>query len=87
VITVAVGVACFATGVRTQETDAPKRLPYAAVLDPQFISASEATFMSDDDRVIGLMSGEVAKAFPASILAQHGLVEDRSPKGPIAVTW
>jgi hypothetical protein len=67
--------------------EAPKSLPYTAVHDPQFISAAEATFMTDDARVIGLMSGKVAKAYPAGILAQHGLVEDRSPKGPIAITW
>jgi uncharacterized protein DUF3179 len=62
-------------------------LPYAAVHDPEFIAARDATFMHDDDRVIGLMSGAEAKAYPAGILSQHGLVEDRSPKGPIAVTW
>jgi hypothetical protein len=54
---------------------------------PQFISAADATFMNDDDRVIGLMSGKAAKAYSAGILSQHGLVEDRSPKGPIAITW
>jgi len=64
-----------------------KSLPYTAVHDPEFISVSEATFMTADDRVIGLMSGKVAKAYPAGILSQHGLVEDRSPKGPIAITW
>jgi hypothetical protein len=62
-------------------------LPYAAVHDPEFIAASEATFMTADARVIGLMSGKIAKAYPAGILSQHGLVEDRSPKGPIAITW
>jgi DNA-binding transcriptional MocR family regulator len=70
-----------------QETAPPKSLPYVAVHDPQFISASDARFMTDEDRVIGLMSGRVAKAFPAGILSQHGLVEDPSPKGPIAITW
>jgi uncharacterized protein DUF3179 len=69
------------------QTASPVRLPYAAVHDPQFITAADAAFMHDDDRVIGLMSGRTAKAYPASILSQHGLVEDRSPKGPIAVTW
>ncbi|PYQ81261.1 MAG: hypothetical protein DMG01_04505, partial [Acidobacteria bacterium] len=54
---------------------------------PQFISAAEATFMHDDDRVIGLMVRKTAKAYPAGILSQHGLVEDQSPKGPIAITW
>jgi uncharacterized protein DUF3179 len=75
-----------ATGAASQ-TAKPASLPYAAVHDPQFISAAEASFMGDDDRVIGVMSGRTAKAYPAGILSQHGLVEDRSPKGPIAVTW
>ena len=69
------------------QTAAPPSLPYTAVHDPQFISAAAATFMGDDDRVIGVMSGKIAKAFPAGILSQHGLVEDQSPKGPIAITW
>ena len=63
------------------------KLPYTAVHDPEFISASSATFLGDEDRVIGLMSGTTAKAYPAAILSQHGLVEDKSPSGPIAVTW
>jgi hypothetical protein len=69
------------------QTAAPPSLPYAAVHDPEFISAAAAAFMSDEDRVIGVMSGTTAKAFPAGILSQHGLVEDQSPKGPIAITW
>ena len=77
----------LANGVPAFQTPAPPSLPYAAVHDPQFISAGDATFMNDEDRVIGLMSGKTAKAYPAGILSQHGLVEDRSPKGPIAITW
>jgi hypothetical protein len=65
----------------------PASLPYTAVHDPEFISAADATFMGGEDRVIGLMNGAVAKAYPAGILSQHGLVEDRSPNGPIAITW
>jgi len=75
------------TGGLAAAQTAPPSLPYAAVHDPQFISAADATFMGDDDRVIGLMSGKDAKAYPAGILSQHGLVEDKSPKGPIAITW
>ena len=69
------------------QDQAQKRLPYAAVHDPQFIAASSATFLHDPDRIIGVMSGSVAKAYPAAILSQHGLVEDQSPSGPIAITW
>jgi hypothetical protein len=79
--------ALFVSLATAQNAAAPKSLPYAAVHDPQFISASDATFMNGDDRVIGLMTGKVAKAFPAGILVQHGLVEDQSVDGPIAITW
>jgi uncharacterized protein DUF3179 len=71
-------------GVRAQ---APASLPYTAVHDPEFISAADATFMHDADRLIGITFDKTAKAYPAGILSQHGLVEDRSPDGPIAVTW
>jgi len=82
----AVAAAIMTAGLAAQ-TSAPKSLPYTAVHDPEFVSASAATFVSEEDRIIGLMSGTVAKAYPASILSQHGLVEDQSPKGPIAITW
>ena len=86
IVAALVGSALMAAGALAQ-TSAAQNLPYVAVHDPQFISAAEATFMHDDDRVIGLMSGKTAKAYPAGILSQHGLVEDQSPQGPIAITW
>jgi uncharacterized protein DUF3179 len=73
--------------IATAQNPAPQNLPYVAVHHPEFISASAATFMNAEDRVLGLMSGSTAKAYPAGILAQHGLVEDDVPDGPIAVTW
>jgi hypothetical protein len=76
----------FSASQATQK-QAETRLPYTAVHDPQFIPASEATFLHDPDRVIGVMAGTVAKAYPAAILSQHGLVEDQSPSGPIAISW
>jgi len=77
------------SGGATAQPQAPAspRLAYAAVHGPQFIPAAEATFISGDDRVIGVMSGGTPKAYPAGILSQHGLVEDDTPSGPIAVTW
>lgn len=64
-----------------------KSLPYVAIEHPEFIPASQAAFMSDRDRLIGVTDGKTAKAYPAGILAQHGLVEDQLAAGPIAVTW
>lgn len=62
-------------------------MPYVAVHDPAFVSATEATFLQDDDILLGVSDGKVAKAFPAADLAQHGSVFDRLADGPISVTW
>ena len=62
-------------------------LPYKAIENPEFIPAQQAAFLSDRDRLIGVSDGKIAKAYPAAILAQHGLVQDKLSDGPIAVTW
>jgi hypothetical protein len=83
----ALAASAASASIAGAQTAAPVSLPYAAVHDPQFVPAADAPYVSDEDRVIGLMSGKTAKAYPASILSQHGLVQDGSPKGPIAITW
>ena len=70
-----------------QSKTSPGPMPYVAILDPQFIPASEAGFLQDDDIVIGVARGTSAKAFPAADLTQHGSVNDEMPDGPIEVTW
>jgi len=78
----------FATGGVFAFQASPKpSLPYMAIENPEFIRAQEARFMSDRDRMIGIVDGRIAKAYPAGILAQHGLVQDTVAEGPIAVTW
>src|SRR5262245_28163219 len=62
-------------------------MPYSAVHQPEFVPAAAATFLQDDDILLGVTSGKVAKAFAAGDLAQHGSVFDRLPDGPISVTW
>jgi hypothetical protein len=62
-------------------------LPYTTIDHPQFVSASQASFLGPNDIVLGVAEGTTAKAYPAAILAQHGVVQDRMPDGPIAVTW
>jgi len=65
----------------------PQSMPYTTVDHPQFVSASQTTFLSKGDILIGISNGDVAKAYPAAILAQHGCVQDQMVDGPIAVTW
>ena len=62
-------------------------LPYTAIHQPEFVTAAEARFLEDDDILLGVTSGKVAKAFPAADLTQHGAVSDTMPDGPISVTW
>jgi len=62
-------------------------MPYTTVDHPEFVSASGASFLSDTDVVIGVSSGGVTKAYPGADLAQHGVVQDQMPDGPIAITW
>jgi uncharacterized protein DUF3179 len=82
-----VGAALFGGQAIAAAQSAPQSLPYTAVHDPEFITPAQATFLSGEDRVIGLIAGSTAKAYPAAILSQHGLVQDQSPAGPIAITW
>ena len=65
----------------------PGMLPYVAVHQPEFVKAADAAFLQDDDILLGVASGNVAKAYPAADLAQHGAVSDRVPDGAISVTW
>ena len=76
----------FAPPSATAQAKTP-RLPYVTIDHPQFISASQATFLSPKDLLIGVTDGKTAKAYPAAILAQHGVVQERMADGPIAVTW
>jgi hypothetical protein len=48
---------------------------------PEFVPAAGAAFLQDDDIVLGVASGGVAKAFPAGDLSQHGSVFDQTADG------
>jgi hypothetical protein len=71
----------------TQPQTPPGMMPYTSIQDPQFVPASAANFLQDDDTVIGVVRGAIARAYPAADVEQHGSISDRMPDGPIAVTW
>jgi len=54
---------------------------------PTFVDASQATFLRDDDRVIGVSGEGMAKAYPAAAVTWHHGVEDRIGELPVFVTW
>lgn len=58
-----------------------------AILEPRFVSAEEAAFLHDEDRVLGLTLGQAAKAYPIKILNWHEIVNDSLGATPIVVTY
>ncbi len=54
---------------------------------PEFVSAANATFLLDDNLVIGLSLGGEAKAYPLRILVWHEIVNDVINGTPVAVTY
>ena len=58
-----------------------------AILTPTFISATGATFLRDEDRVLGLTAGTEAKAYPVKILNWHEIVNDTIGGKAIVVTY
>ncbi len=63
----------------------PDSIP--AIDDPQMVPADEADFMTDEEQVIGLVHGGVAKAYSIWHLDRHEIVNDWAGDEPIAVTW
>lgn len=43
---------------------------------PRFISVGDASFLKDDDLVIGIVKGDVVRAYPHKILDWHEIVND-----------
>ncbi len=58
-----------------------------AVQHPKFVKASDATFLDDHDRVIGVVVGGVAKAYPLRILRWHEVIDDVTAGTPVAITF
>jgi len=58
-----------------------------AILDPKFVSADQAKYLGDEDRVIGVVRKGVAKAYPLRILTWHEVVNDSIADRSVAVSY
>lgn len=54
---------------------------------PKFVLGTQAGFLQGADRVIGIASGKVAKAYPLKILNYHEAVNDQVGGRPVLVTY
>ncbi len=58
-----------------------------ALLKPIFIKAAQAGFLNEQDRILGLVDGGEAKAYPVKILNWHEIVNDTLAGKPVVVTY
>ena len=58
-----------------------------AILEPKFIRAGKAAFLSPTDQIIGIELGGQARAYPIRILNLHEVVNDTVDNVPLAVTF
>ncbi len=58
-----------------------------SLTEPRFVTAEKAGFMSDSDKVLGVVVVGAAKAYPIKILNWHEAVNDRIEDLPILATW
>lgn len=58
-----------------------------AIDQPVFVPAGQAKFMQDEEPVIGVAIGGIARAYPTWLLNGHEIVNDTIAGRTITVTW
>jgi hypothetical protein len=58
-----------------------------AITKPAFITASKATFLTPEDRVVGVLINGRVRAYPLKILTWHQVVDDSIAGNPVAITY
>ncbi len=58
-----------------------------AILQPKFVSVSDAAFLMPSDRVVGVVVKGKARAYPLKILNWHEVVDDAVGGTPLAATF
>lgn len=65
----------------------PGRDGIPAILKPIFVASAEASFLVEEDRVLGMSLEREAKAYPVKILNWHEIVNDVIGGSPVVVTY
>lgn len=58
-----------------------------ALANPEMISVDEATYLNDDDLVIGYKRGNDIRAYPHRILDWHEIINDEVDSHPVAIIY
>ena len=81
------GLVVVAFPARAQRGNPPFPSGITPLWEPEFVEASKAGFLRDEDIVIGVTGNGVAKAYPGAATAWHHIVHDRLGNVPILATW
>ncbi|MBE0624677.1 MAG: DUF3179 domain-containing protein [Burkholderiales bacterium] len=65
----------------------PPRDGIPAIDQPEFTEAGLATFLRDDDAVLGMVRKGIARAYPVRILNWHEVVNDRFGAEAVVITF
>lgn len=65
----------------------PIAAPYELIREPRFTAAGNATFLKDEDQVVGVSANGVARAYPRRLIAWHHIIHDQLGSTPILATW
>ena len=70
------------------QQNSPVRLTGFVPLDnPVFIESSAATFLADDELVLGLEWNGEARAYPVRMMVYHHVVNDEVSGSPVLITY
>lgn len=69
------------------EPGGPPRDGIPAIDHPHFVSAAQADFLADDDRVLGIDRNGIRKAYAVRILNYHEIVNDRYGHDAVLVSY
>ncbi|NBC82888.1 MAG: DUF3179 domain-containing protein [Bacteroidetes bacterium] len=58
-----------------------------AISEPELVAAEEATWLSDDDLVLGIKDGNDIRAYPHQILDWHEIINDQTANHSLAVIY
>ena len=78
-----------ATPNANSKLDAPRKLrtPFVPLDSPQFITAKSATYLNDNDIILGLEWKGAARAYPTRMITFHHIVNDILGGKPFLVTY
>ena len=74
---------------RLAETDETyqRNTPFVPLDNPVLLTAQEATYLPDDDLVLGLEWQGEARAYPIRMLRYHHIVNDTVAGQPLLITY